>query len=222
MSRANPAAHVLFDLDGTLIDSSPLHDRAFRAAFAAAAPELADGFDYQQHKGRPTPEVFARLGVGDAGRRSALTALKQAHYRAAVARGELGLFAGARDLLRTLKAAGTGLYLVTGASAASAAAALRAGGVDHLLTARITADDVARGKPAPDGYLECLARHGLEAGDCVAVEDAIDGVAAARGAGLRVIGVHDPAIAALCDDWAADLRQVGGRLCVAEGVEPGR
>ncbi len=42
-------------------------------------------------------------------------------------------------------------------------AALRAGGVDHLLTARITAEDAPRGKPSPDGYLECLARHGLAA-----------------------------------------------------------
>ena len=223
MSKASPAAgtqlppaNVLFDLDGTLIDSSSLHDRAFRAAFAAAAPALAQGFDYHQHKGRPTPEVFGRLGVADAGRRDELTALKQAHYRAAVANGELGLFEGARELLSALKAAGIGLFLVTGSSAASAAAALRAGGVDHLLTARITAEDAPRGKPAPDAYLECLRRHGLAADDCVAVEDAVDGVEAARDAGLRVFGVHDATITALCDDWAASLPLLGARLHVGD------
>ena len=217
-----PPSSVLFDLDGTLIDSSPLHDRAFRAAFAAGAPELATDFDYHQHKGKPTLEVFAQLGVADAGKRADLTAFKQAHYRTAVAGGELGLFDGARELLMALSAAGIGLYLVTGSSAASVDAALRAGGVDQLLSARITAEDVTRGKPAPDGYRACLARHGLSAEDCVAVEDAVNGVTSARDAGLRVWGVHDPSIRALCDDWAASLPLLGARFSALEPASDAR
>jgi len=126
-----------------------------------------------------------------------------------VADGRLSPFAGARALLTGLRNTGLGLYLVTGSSAGSVEAALRSGGMAGLFNGLITSDDVARGKPAPDCYLECLSRHRLDADTCVAVEDARDGIGAARGAGLRVWGVHDPAIASLCDDWAPDLASLG-------------
>jgi beta-phosphoglucomutase len=198
-------SHVLFDLDGTLVDSSLLHSKAYREALAAGAPELLAGFDYEQYKGVPTHEVFARLGVADVERRRSLTVLKQEHYRAAVADGQLKAFPGARQLLVALGERGFGVYVVTGSSAESVKAVLDTSGLAGLLDGVVTANDVSHGKPAPDCYLECLSRFGLSARDCVAVEDAKDGVAAARAAVLQVWGVHDPAIRPLCDCWAPDL-----------------
>jgi HAD superfamily hydrolase (TIGR01509 family) len=202
---ASSISHVLFDLDGTLIDSSHLHSRAYREALVAGAPELLAGFNYEQYKGVPTHEVFARLGVADVERRRGLTVLKQKNYRAAVANGQLRLFPGARELLVAMGERGFGLYVVTGSSADSAKAALEVSGLAGLLDGVVTANDVSHGKPAPDCYLECLSQFGLMARDCVVVEDAKDGVAAARAAILQVWGVHDLAIRPLCDWWAPDL-----------------
>jgi HAD superfamily hydrolase (TIGR01509 family) len=209
---ASSVSHLLFDLDGTLIDSSLLHDRAYREALVATAPEFVAGFDYERYKGIPTNEVFARLGVVDAERRRSLTELKQKNYRAAVASGQVGMFPGARELLIALGERGFGIYVVTGSSAQSVKAALEVCGLASLLDGVVTADDVSHGKPAPDCYMECVSRFGLVARDCLAVEDAKDGVAAARAATLRVWGVHDPAIRPLCDWWAPDLTTLGAEF----------
>ncbi len=58
-----PKAGFLFDLDGTLVDSSALHDRAFRETLAWYAPESLPGFDYEAAKGRTTSEVFRRWAL---------------------------------------------------------------------------------------------------------------------------------------------------------------
>ncbi len=211
--------NVLFDFDGTLVDSGPLHAAAYRAVLACHEPDLAASFDYSRVAGMTTAEGFLHLGVS-ADRVAELSAEKQAAFRHAVADGQLVPLPGARNLLAALTAASHRLFLVTSGSCTSVTAALSAAGLAPAFAGIVTADDVAAGKPAPDCYQLCLSRFGLSVDRSVVVEDAPVGVVAARGAGLFVLGVHNPAIADLADiffptltaleRWAQDAMALEG------------
>lgn len=181
---------LLFDLDGTLVDSSPAHAAAFVAALRPDHPKLAANFDYPSHQGRPTAEVFQLLGLCDPTQVTALTIRKQQLYKAALTAGQVALFPGVHDLLRQLAGAGRRLYVVTGASRASTTIALTATGLDVFLSGVTTAEDASPGKPDPAPFLHTLSRFRLAAADCLVIEDAANGVAAARGAGIDAVLVN--------------------------------
>lgn len=82
------------------------------------------------------------------------------------------------------------LAVVSGAFRAEIEPVLEAAGLDSLFRALVTADDVARGKPHPEGYLRALALVGVEAGEAVAFEDTEAGIASARAAGVRCLAVE--------------------------------
>jgi HAD superfamily hydrolase (TIGR01509 family) len=182
--------NLLVDLDGTLVDSSPAHARAFVAALSAGHPGLAAKFDYGQVAGMRTLDTFIRLGIADEAEAAELTGRKQALYRAALDRGEVLVFPGATALLARLHAEGRRLFLVTGASRLSAQRILETTGLARYFSGMITADDVPRGKPAPDPYLAALETHGLKRAESIAIEDGEHGVRSAQAAKLDVITIH--------------------------------
>jgi HAD superfamily hydrolase (TIGR01509 family) len=178
----------LFDLDGTLVDSASLHERAFRLTLEAHAPHLLAGFDYSRWMGRPTRDVFRAAGVEDQ-LLEPVTSDKQRRYRDFVRGGELLLKPGARDVLESLRGKGKSQWLVTGGSRQAVEDVVRHTGIDGFFQGAVTADDAGRGKPSPDPYLACLKRFGLSADASVAVEDSADGVVSGERAGLDVIQV---------------------------------
>jgi len=181
--------HLLFDLDGTLVDSSDCHARAYVGALRARHPRVADAFDYTEHLGRPTREVFRGLGFTDPDI-TELTATKQALYRSAIAAGHIRLFPGVRRLLEQLRKAGKASVLVTGASRRSTSSVLAGFGLSDYFIDVVAAEDAPRGKPCPDPYRQAVKRNGLAERDCLAVEDAANGVESARAAGVDVVLVH--------------------------------
>jgi HAD superfamily hydrolase (TIGR01509 family) len=182
--------HVLFDLDGTLVDSSAMHARAFVETLQPRHPGLAAAFRYPDHQGRPTLEVFRSLGVTDPAELSVLTRHKQQLYRDAVAAGRIAVFPGVPELLQRLHDAGRRLFIVTGASRDSTGRVLAAARLARFFAGITTADDVSPGKPAPGPYRHTLTRHRLAAADSLAVEDAASGVASAGAAGLTTVLVN--------------------------------
>ncbi|HEY8090223.1 MAG TPA: HAD family phosphatase [Polyangiaceae bacterium] len=187
------ARAFLFDLDGTLVDSSDAHARAYRAALEEVSRAAAATFVYGPHKGKRTRETFRDLGFTDAAVLDRLTRRKQEEYLAYLAAGAVSVFAGARELLEWLASRRLRAFLVTGASRQSTTAVLERLALGPLLEGTITADDVTRGKPDPEPFAEALRRFGLSSAESVAVEDGAGGVRSAAAAGLRVIGVHDRA-----------------------------
>jgi len=181
----------LFDLDGTLLDSSALHERAFREVLSDYAPPLLEGFDYESLKGKSTGESFRSLGIAEAGAIDAMVSEKQRRYRAAVRAGELRLMPGSWEILALLQSRRKRLFVVTGGSRRSVDAALDATGVRAFFEGIVTADDVARGKPAPDSFLLCLEWYGIPAGQAVGIEDSINGLEACRAAGLDAVLVNN-------------------------------
>jgi beta-phosphoglucomutase-like phosphatase (HAD superfamily) len=92
--------------------------------------------------------------------------------------------------------------------------------VDHFFRAVAARDDVARGKPHPDVHLRAMSALGVDAHDCLILEDSLNGVRAAHAAGAMVIMVPDvvaptPEVAALCTGVAADLHEVGAIIRAA-------
>ena len=202
--RLRPDTAFLFDFDGTIVDSLPLHDRAFRTVIEDVRPDLLASFDYDAFKGMETAAVFHRLGFdGEDAARSA--AAKRRAYGDLVTAGELRFMPDAEGCLSALAERGLALYVATSGSRQSVSAAMTALGIADLFAGSVTASDVARGKPAPDIFLKLLADFAIEPERAVVIEDAASGVLAARAAGLPVIGVYDPAVEGMADFYLPTL-----------------
>ena len=201
--------HFLFDLDGTLVDSSPLHAAAFRAALEQYRPDLLAGFSYGDIAGLSTPHALSQIGVA-ASELMALTAAKQGLYRASLA--GLKAMPGARSLLELLRSRGAGIAIVSSASRPSALQARAVTELAPLAGALITADDVLSAKPAPDPYLAALRLLDAKPSQAIAIEDAPVGIASARAAGLKVIGMHDDSLRGLSDWYFPDFAALAGAL----------
>lgn len=201
----------LFDLDGTLVDSSPVHERAYRDILGREQPGLLADFDYRAIAGLTTLAAFRRMGLGES-QSLHCTQLKQSLYREAVESGAVREMPGAAALLAMLKARGAVIGVVTSASRASASRTLEVTGLALHVSALVTADDVTAPKPAPAPYLTALEKLKANAAQAVAVEDAPIGIASARSAGLKVIGVHDTAVRSHSDLYFTDFTAFAGAL----------
>lgn len=195
-------ACYLFDLDGTLVDSSPVHERAYRQVLADQHPALLPGFDYRTVSGLTTFDAFRSLGLDESQSREA-TSRKQSLYRETV--NTVRAMPGALALLEKLKARGTAIAIVTSASRASATRTLEATGLLTFADTLVTADDVTKAKPDPEPYRRALAHLKADPVKTIAVEDALSGIVSAHAAGVKVVGVHDPAIRAHADVYFDDL-----------------
>ena len=201
--------HFLFDLDGTLVDSSPLHAAAYHAVLAQYRPDLLAGFDYRDVAGLSTPAAFNRIGVKES-ELMVLTTAKQAHYRASLT--GLKAMPGAKDLLEILRDRGAFVAIVSSASRGSALQALAVTGLAPWVGTLIAAEDVTAAKPAPDPYLAALRLLDAKPLHSIAIEDAPSGIASARAAGLRVIGLHHDSLYGLSDLYFSDCGALAGAL----------
>jgi HAD superfamily hydrolase (TIGR01509 family) len=186
------------DLDGTLVDSGPVHRAAFRNAIAEIRPGLLDSFRYEAGAGASTIDVVAGLGT-DAETAERLTRRKQQLYRTYVDAGLVTVFPGARRLLDHLVRRGRAVYLVTSGSRSSVERVLAATALRGSFRGVLTGDDVPSSKPDPMIYHDACRRWKIDPDDAIAVEDSAHGVASAVGAGLVTLQVHttEPAFGAL-------------------------
>ncbi|MBI1848458.1 MAG: HAD family phosphatase [Candidatus Rokubacteria bacterium] len=189
MSTTAPAG-VVFDMDGVLVDSGAHHREAWQAMLRdVGAPEAPPDF-WRLTVGRPSheavPLVLGRALEADEARR--LARIKQEHYARLARRGSVAL-AGIGQFLALLAAAGVPRAVATSATRADAERVLADAGLAAWFEVVVTVEDVRRGKPDPEVYVKAAAGIGLAPAACLVFEDAPVGVAAARGAGMRVIGV---------------------------------
>jgi HAD superfamily hydrolase (TIGR01509 family) len=185
-SRFNGA---LFDLDGTLIDTMPLHYEAYRRTFLAIELSLTPEAFYGNVGGTGL-ETIPRFLAG----RSAPCSVAEIHERK---KRQLALLLDEAELI-VLPAANL-LPLLKGRVPMAVATSGARPGVEKMLgrlkwvdlfQAVVTAEDVKHGKPHPEVYLEAARRIGVPAGECLAFEDTDDGVTAACAAGATVIDVR--------------------------------
>ena len=203
---------LLFDLDGTLVDSDAEHLVAFQRVFAPHGISL-DKAEYVTKIMGASNEMIGRefLPHLTPQAREETLAAKEAAYREGV--GALEAIAGASALLDFADAKGLSRAVVTNAPRANADVVLRAIGLDDRLPIRVIGAELPRSKPDPLPYLTALERTGARAEHSLAFEDSLSGVLAAVAAGLAVVG-----LATSLD--AARLMSVGAVFAVADFTDP--
>ncbi|MGW7242749.1 HAD-IA family hydrolase [Streptomyces sp. NPDC054804] len=178
-----PLQAVLFDMDGTLVDT----ERLWWEAVERVAGRTLGEADEPDVLGRPV-EYTAQWLAGGTGRSGADLAAELHREFADRVRTGIVPRPGALDLLDALAAAGVPTALVTASPRAVADLVLAALGAGRF-AASVTADDTGRTKPAPDPYLAACRALGVDPAACVAVEDTETGVASAEAAGCAVLAV---------------------------------
>jgi HAD superfamily hydrolase (TIGR01509 family) len=189
MEPAAPQA-VLFDNDGLLLDTESVWTRAEQDLFARRGTEFtpADKRELVGTSAEIAGGVLERR-LGEPGRAAELIDELNALVVAELEHG-VEAMVGARELLHALRRRGTPIGLVSNSPLAFVVRSLQLVGFEDHFDVVVSAHEVAAPKPAPDPYLEACRRLGVESGPAVvALEDSPTGVAAARAAGLTVIGV---------------------------------
>ena len=201
---------VIFDLDGLIVDTEPLHQKSFNVLLARHKIEyVIDEKEYgREFVGVPVEDNFDYL-VSRFNFQSPMPVLiaerEQIFISLASDPQNLNVMPGARKLIDRLNMRGIPFALATGSARDEATTMLRGIGFTNYFRAIVTGSDVARGKPAPDIYLKAVSELKIDPAKCLALEDSAAGVASAKSAGLRVIVVPNR-FTAQQDLWMADAR----------------
>lgn len=183
---------VVFDLDGVIIQTEEVWDEV-REAYVRERGGRYDAEAQRAMMGMSSPEwsryVAESLGVPLAPERisSDVVELMADRYRA-----HLPLIPGAREAVERL-AARWPLAVASSSNRPLIELVLDLSGLAVDFRATVSSEEVARGKPAPDVYLEAARRLGVEPTACAAIEDSHSGIRSAKAAGARVIAIPNPA-----------------------------
>ena len=180
---------VIWDVDGTLVDTAELHFRAWVELCRSLGRDFTCA-DFAATFGRRNPEIIRYL-FGDRFDDAAIDDLgyrKEELYKAAARQG-VSLLPGARDLLEGLHAAGFRQAIGSSAPRGNVDLILEMTGSARFFGAIASAEDTQRGKPDPQVFLVAAQKLGVPPAHCVVMEDAVAGVQAARAGGMKCIGV---------------------------------
>ncbi len=186
---------VVFDCDGTLVDSEPLARVAWDRSLAPYGHAIDDG-EYAGLVGLPFVRVhghFAERIPGLAGPDALLAAYTRELF--ALYDAALVPFADALETVAALRGRGVAVAVASSSPRVRLDRTLARVGLDGAFAVTVAGDEVERGKPAPDMFLAAAAGLGVAPGACVAVEDSGPGVAAALAAGMRTVAIARDGVA---------------------------
>jgi beta-phosphoglucomutase len=189
---------IIFDFDGVIADSEPLHFRAFQQALAEDGLELTPKLYYSRYLGYDDVGAFQAFAEDhavpmDAARLTGLVARKGAKLQALLTGGSV-LFPGAVEFVRAAAGA-VPIAIASGALRHEIDEVIEAAGLADLFAAIVASGDTPESKPSPAPYQLAFERlrdasgTALDPRRCVAIEDSRWGLESARGAGLRCVGV---------------------------------
>lgn len=188
---------IVFDFDGVIANTEPLHYRAYRDVLAARAIALDEADYYARYLGYDDVGAFRAIGADrgqtfDGGMMAEMLREKAARMEALEHESDV-LFHGASEAVRRL-AQDFPLAIASGALGAEIDRVLAATGLAPFFVGIVAAEDTPRSKPAPDPYRLALDRlrtrvPDLAADECLAIEDSRWGLESARAAGLRTLAI---------------------------------
>ena len=215
---SSPLHAIVFDFDGVIADSEPLHLRAFQQALAEEGIALGRDEYFERYLGYDDRGVFQALardrGLAMSDRQVAARVARKGEILQAMLAGGEVLFPGAAAFIRSAAAA-VPIAIASGALRHEIAEIIDGAGLGDLFTAIVASGDTPESKPSPAPYLLAFAqlRHAagtpLDPARCVAIEDSVWGLESARGAGLRCVGVTN--------SYPAD--QLAGAELIVDGLK---
>ncbi|BAY93618.1 MULTISPECIES: HAD family hydrolase [unclassified Tolypothrix] len=187
---------ILFDLDGTIVNTDPIHYIAWQQKLADHGIEIDEAFYQSRISGRLNPEIVKDIlpQLSDA------EGLKFADEKEALFRElapNLKPLNGFAELLAWTDAHKLKRALVTNAPRANAEFMLEVLGIKEAFEIVVLAEDCTAGKPDPTPYQVALSQLGIKADQAIALEDSPSGIRSAVAAGIRTLGIastHDPKI----------------------------
>jgi beta-phosphoglucomutase len=190
-STSTPVKAIVFDFDGVLADSEPLHLRAYQAILSPHGIALTTEQYCARYLGFDDEGAFRRIAAdynllfGD----EEIELLMQEKTRVfqTLANGNV-MYGGAAACVERLGEVWP-LGIASGALRHEIELMLRGAGLQTAFRFIVAAGETDKTKPSPDPYLRAAELHGVAAGECVAIEDSVWGLQSARDAGMRTIGV---------------------------------
>ena len=207
-------AAVIFDMDGLMVDTEPVYQVAWQQAATELGYDLDDKL-YTKFVGRPTPACEAII-IEQFGTAFPLGRFRDrwpALWRSEVDRHGIQTKPGLEEILALVESHGLPMALATSSETEYVEVTLRNAGLADRFTVMVTGDEVLRGKPEPDIYLEAARKLGVAPSDCVALEDSEAGILAIQRAGMTGI---------LVPHWPASPRAVEAAFRVVDTLHEAR
>ena len=181
---------AIFDWDGVILDSSKHHEESWERLAKEEGKILPEGH-FLRGFGRRNVEIMRDLlqWSDDLQEIQRLSLRKEELYREVVEDWGIQSLPGVRTWLERLEQAGIPCAIGSSTEQKNVQLGLRLLGLESFFQTAVTAEHVQRGKPAPDVFLQAAEKVGIDPRRCVVFEDAPSGVAAARAAGMKVVGV---------------------------------
>jgi HAD superfamily hydrolase (TIGR01509 family) len=217
---ATPFKAVIFDMDGVLVDSEPIHTRAVLEVLEEIGYGRSHGLKMGSYIGRSDTDVWRDFIIGNNPRQSLeeLLAMKRARTIAILLR-EKPLFPDVRKLIGSL-ARTCALAVASGSEREVVEVVLESNDLRRFFPVVVTGSDIQHGKPAPDIFLQTAQLLGVEPGDCWVIEDSKPGIAAALAAGMRVLALthtHRAEELRTATQVAANFKEIQKFLLSAKG-----
>ncbi|MDX2118490.1 MAG: HAD family phosphatase [Planctomycetota bacterium] len=185
---------IVFDFDGVIVDSEPLHELALLHAVNQMGMDFSSERYWSHYIGFDDRDAFRAICADNAKDPASLDYqlfcdLKKQNIEKAINRGEPATYPGVKELVNAAAEAGVPMAICSGARRHEIVPILRNHRLDGFFQTIVAADDVPRSKPDPTGYRMACERLGVEPRSCVAIEDTPTGAKAAWDAGMRVVAV---------------------------------
>ncbi|RED97902.1 HAD family hydrolase [Marinoscillum furvescens] len=180
---------VIFDMDGVIIDSEPLHYRAYYQMFDEVGVDVSEEL-YDSLTGKSTINVCKQLKETFSLSHSPeeLAAIKRRHYDVIFDNDkDFDLIAGVRELIEDYYQNGLTLVLGSSATMASIERIFKRFDLNKYFKAKLSGADLEASKPHPEIFIKAAEATGFGTEECIVIEDATNGIAAAKGAGIYCV-----------------------------------
>lgn len=209
---------VIFDMDGVIVDSEPIHFESDKMTMEYYKKEISDD-ELNNYVGVSNPEMWAELRNKYRLIESVEEILeKQLYYKKhLIGNKKLEPIDGIRELLDELKSSRIRIGLASSSSKEFIEFILNNLGIKEYFEVIISGEDVKKGKPAPDIFQKASEVLDVEPSNCLVIEDSGHGVKAAKLAGMKCIGFNNPGSGkqdlSLADAVVCSIREISTFLC---------